>query len=186
MVDSANVEVTATDNKSDDYIGVSTSYLDGESVYDSLKKKSSIDFPEFKSTLFPDYGQKVEEVDNNFDEIMTEAQDKINENLLKEEQMQREAEALLASLGIDLGDIKPTIKAEDAMLGLSNRVSTSYNANPVIEEKNEEVPEKVEVVVPKDELETTKIYSPSRDDLKSSLKIDSVKKSILKQIKEYR
>ena len=80
---------------------------------------------------------------------MTEAQDKIQENLLKEEQMQREAEALLASLGIDLNSITVT---SDSIESINN---TLYN-------------------------------EPSRDELKASLRIDSVKKSILRRLKEYR
>ena len=69
------------------------------------EKKSSIDFPVFKSSLFPTYHNEKPEVNNNFNQIMDEAQTKLRDNMLKEEQMQREAEALLASLGIDLGDI---------------------------------------------------------------------------------
>ena len=80
---------------------------------------------------------------------MAKGQDKIQENLLKEEQMQREAEALLASLGIDLGSITVS---NDSMESINK---TLYN-------------------------------EPSRDELKASLKIDSVKKDILKKIKEYR
>ena len=80
---------------------------------------------------------------------MTAGKDKIQENLLKEEQMQREAEALLASLGIDLGSITVTSNS--------------------IESINE-----------------TLYDGPSRDELKSSLKIDSVKKNILRKLKEHR
>ena len=66
----------------------------------------------FKSSLFPDYHKEVKVVENNFHEIMEEAQDKMSENMLKEEQMQREAEALLASLGIDLGSVKTSKPVE--------------------------------------------------------------------------
>ena len=111
--------------------------------------KKSIDFPVFRSSLFPNYNKKVSTVENNFQEIMTAGKDKIQENLLKEEQMQREAEALLASLGIDLGSIKVTSNS--------------------IESINE-----------------TLYDGPSRDELKSSLKIDSVKKNILRKLKEHR
>ncbi len=158
--------------------------LEGESVYDTLKKKGNMDFPEFKTTLFPEYGQQVAEVENNFDEIMSQAQDKINENLLKEEQMQREAEALLASLGIDIGNIKPTINTDNggggsvertqAVLTQQDGMQATESSHMVDELNTEETQEEV-----------TK-YRPSRDELKASLKIDSVKKSILKQIKEYR
>ena len=111
--------------------------------------KKSIDFPVFRSSLFPNHNRKIEQVENNFDEIMTKGQDKIQENLLKEEQMQREAEALLASLGIDLSSINVTSSSIDSI------GATLYN-------------------------------EPSRDELKASLKIDSVKKSILRKLKEYR
>ncbi len=104
-------------------------------------KKKKLDYPVFKSSLFPDYHKEIKAVENNFHEIMEEAQDKMSESMLKEEQMQREAEALLASLGIHLDDVK-TSKPE-----------------------------------PK---------GTSRDELKASLKIDSVKKNLLKRLKEYR
>ena len=80
---------------------------------------------------------------------MTEAKDKIQENNKKEEQMLKEAEALLASLGIDLGSVAPT--------------TTSYA-----------------------QINETLYEGPSRDELKASLKIDSVKKNILNKLKEYR
>ena len=170
-------------------IGVSASYgdsLNGESVYNSLKSQSNLDFPEFKTTLFPDYGQEVVEVENNFREVMSEAQDKINENLIKEEQMQREAEALLASLGIDIGNIKPTIKPEYTSLEYGKTIENSESLQ--VDTKNE-VEEPVQEVYEQPSEETQEVenkYSPSRDELKASLKIDSVKKNILKHIKEHR
>ena len=112
-------------------------------------EKKKLDFPIFKSSLFPDYHKKVKVVENNFNEIMEEAQDKMTENMQKEEQMQREAEALLASLGISMDAIPTTPKAEV---------------------KEEQPVQK----------------GPSRDELKASLKIDSVKKNLLKRVKEYR
>ena len=112
-------------------------------------EKKKLDFPVFKSSLFPDYHKEVKVVENNFNEIMEEAQDKMTENMQKEEQMQREAEALLASLGISMDAIPTTPKAE----------------------VKEEQPVQKE---------------PSRDELKASLKIDSVKKNLLKRVKEYR
>lgn len=112
-------------------------------------KKKKLDFPVFKSSLFPDYHKEVKVIENNFNEIMEEAQDKMTENMQKEEQMQREAEALLASLGISIDSIPTTPKAE---------------------EKEEQPVQK----------------GPSRDELKASLKIDSVKKNLLKRVKEYR
>ena len=112
-------------------------------------EKKKLDFPVFKSSLFPDYHKEVKIVENNFNEIMEEAQDKMTENMQKEEQMQREAEALLASLGISIDSIPTTPKAEV---------------------KEEQPVQK----------------GPSRDELKASLKIDSVKKNLLKRVKEYR
>ena len=112
-------------------------------------EKKKLDFPIFKSSLFPDYHKEVKIVENNFNEIMEEAQDKMTENMQKEEQMQREAEALLASLGISIDSIPTTPQAE----------------------KKEEQPVQ---------------KGPSRDELKASLKIDSVKKNLLKRVKEYR
>ena len=112
-------------------------------------EKKKLDFAVFKSSLFPDYHKEVKIVENNFNEIMEEAQDKMTENMQKEEQMQREAEALLASLGISIDSIPTTPQAE----------------------KKEEQPVQ---------------KGPSRDELKASLKIDSVKKNLLKRVKEYR
>ena len=112
-------------------------------------EKKKLDFPVFKSSLFPDYHKEVKAVENHFNEIMEEAQDKMTENMQKEEQMQREAEALLASLGISMDSIPTTPKAEN---------------------KEEQPVQK----------------GPSRDELKASLKIDSVKKNLLKRVKEYR
>ena len=112
-------------------------------------EKKKLDFPVFKSSLFPDYHKEVKIVENNFNEIMEEAQDKMTENMQKEEQMQREAEALLASLGISIDSIPTT---------------------PQAEVKEEQPVQK----------------GPSRDELKASLKIDSVKKNLLKRVKEYR
>ena len=112
-------------------------------------EKKKLDFPVFKSSLFPDYHKETKIVENNFNVIMEEAQDKMTENMRKEEQMQREAEALLASLGISMDAISTTPEAG----------------------KREEQPVQ---------------KGPSRDELKASLKIDSVKKNLLKLVKEYR
>ncbi|MBR3833765.1 MAG: hypothetical protein IKJ73_05580 [Lachnospiraceae bacterium] len=171
--------------KTDSYADVNTGYVDslgGESVYQTLKVKGNLDYPEFKSTLFPEYGQEIVSVENNFDEIMSVAQDKINENLLKEEQMQREAEALLASLGIDLGSIQSTVKPNNANESLYTKVDSVSTFDSVEQTVIAEVEEETTEI----DSQTTNNYSPSRDELKASLKIDSVKKNILKQIKEYR
>ena len=123
-----------------------------EQEIDSMFKvppKKKLDYPVFKSSLFPDYHNEEPEIENNFSEILQEAQDKIHENILKEEEMQREAEALLASLGIDLGNI----------------TVTSDNMDDVNEAFDD---------------------GPSRDELKASLKINSVQKDVLNKLKEYR
>lgn len=87
---------------------------------DIAPKKSNLDFPVFKTDLFPRYN--VVEVENNFNEIMEKAQDKMQANLLKEEQMQREAEALLASLGIDL---TPKKQVENAVHKPGNLINNT-------------------------------------------------------------
>ena len=110
--------------------------------YERIRKKN-IDFPVFKSSLFPSYKKEVDSVNNNFQEIMSEAKEKMTSNNLKEEQMMRDAELLLASLGIDLNSVQSTV---DSQIN----------------------------------------DGPSRDELKASLKIDSVKKDILKRLKDYR
>ncbi len=160
----------------------SSNPLEGESVYSTLQQKGKLDYPEFKSSLFPEIGESIVSVENNFNEIMTEAQDKINENLLKEEQMQREAEALLASLGIELDFSSPVTNVSSITQNSANTVQSN-----VFAEKNRvTIPEEVEEQISEETFEAVKKYCPSRDELKASLKIDSVKKNILKQIKEYR
>lgn len=156
--------------------------MKNESVYESIKNNNGYEYPEFKTTLFPEYGKDVVEVENNFNEIMTKAQDKINENLMKEEQMQREAEALLASLGIDLGSISSGTKPEPRMNISKGSVGVSASNGAVADTSVEK--EYISDVFESTADQTN--YSPSRDELKASLKIDSVKKSILKHIKEYR
>ncbi|MCM1082190.1 MAG: hypothetical protein NC428_01805 [Clostridium sp.] len=90
---------------------------------DIASKKSNLDFPVFKTDLFPEY--HVVEVENNFDEIMEKAQDKLQANLLKEEQMQKEAEALLASLGIDYGSVTPKQQVEKAIHKPDNPINNT-------------------------------------------------------------
>lgn len=87
---------------------------DNDMLFQEQPKKE-LDYPVFRSSLFPDYHNDAEDVENNFDEIMHEAQDKIQKNILKEEQMLREAESLLASLGIEMEDIVTTSDSYDNM-----------------------------------------------------------------------
>ncbi len=144
---------------------------DRDTIFANVKK-NTMDFPVFKTNLFPEYNKDIVEVENNFNEIMNQAQDKINENLIKEEQMQREAEALLASLGISLDDVKPSPNIKPASATGVTQTVVSVPTEKAVEEP------KVE--------EHINQFRPSRDELKSSLKIDSVKKDILKRLKEYR
>jgi hypothetical protein len=107
--------------------------------------------------LFPDYNNEREEVSNNFDEVMDEAQHKMRDNILKEEQMQREAEILLASLGISLDDIK----VSDSDKGEMEENMFAMQTNP-----NQE--------------------KMSREELKKTIQIDDRKKDILRRLKEFR
>ena len=69
----------------------------------------------FRSSLFPNYHNDKPEVENNFNEIMSDSQSKISENFEKEAQLQKETEALLASLGIDLGSTKSTVTSTSSI-----------------------------------------------------------------------
>ncbi|MDO5127503.1 MAG: hypothetical protein Q4D54_07130, partial [Eubacteriales bacterium] len=125
-------------------------------------KKNSLEFPVFRSSLFPEYHNNEEHViENHFEEIMEKEHSKLQENLQKEEQMQKEAEALLASLGIDLSSVGSTKNQTGKVMGTKDEAS--------------------EIVRP-----TILNKGPSRDELKSSLKIDSTKREILRKLKEYR
>jgi hypothetical protein len=57
--------------------------------------------------------------------MMDEAQSKIRDNMLREEEMQREAEMLLASLGISLDDI--SVDVPDNITEGNDEVRTGYN-----------------------------------------------------------
>jgi hypothetical protein len=114
------------------------------------------DYPVFRSSLFPDYNNERQEVSNNFDEMMDEAQSKMHDNMLKEEQMQREAEQLLASLGINLDDIQPSVSGNDE--AVFSDLEMALDAKTVI----------------------------SRDELMKLIQIDDRKKDILRKLKEFR
>ena len=93
-------------------------------------KEKKLDFPVFRSSLFPDYHNDKPVVENNFNEIMSDSQSKISENFEKEAQLQRETEALLASLGIDLGSTQ-----KSNMGSFNNRLDVSSEKTSSISRK---------------------------------------------------
>ena len=76
----------------------------GISGFDGILKASPKggDYPEFSSSLFPGLGRGTVEIKNDFDEVAKKESEKLDEQLKKEEEMQKQAEELLASLGIKL------------------------------------------------------------------------------------
>lgn len=59
-------------------------------------------FPKFKNALFDNLDKDYSSVQNNFGNVAKEKQDRLDASLEEEERMQREAEDLIRSLGIDL------------------------------------------------------------------------------------
>ena len=88
--------------------------LEKEKIKNENREKK-LEFPVFRSSLFPNYHNDKPEVENNFNEIMSDSQSKISENFEKEAQLQKETEALLASLGIDLGSTKSTVTSTSSI-----------------------------------------------------------------------
>ncbi len=70
--------------------------------YDYGASNMSFDFPEFKTDLFPGLSKKEEIIENNFDEVASKQKEELDARLLEEEKKMREAEELLASLGIKI------------------------------------------------------------------------------------
>ena len=62
----------------------------------------SIDFARFGSDLFPGLNKQEIKVENRFNEVIKTESEKLDEGLKEEEAKLKEAEALLASLGIKL------------------------------------------------------------------------------------
>ena len=62
----------------------------------------SIDFSKFGSDLFPGLSKEEVKVENKFNEVIKTEGEKLDEGLKEEEAKLKEAEALLASLGIKL------------------------------------------------------------------------------------
>ena len=150
--------------------------LEREKIKQENKEKK-LDFPVFKSSLFPNYHNDTPKVENNFNEIMNDSMTKIDENFEKEAKLMRETEELLASLGISFDD-KTVVKNDKPEKNANEQVTNQK----VVNEKgiNREIkPEKQEVV---DEYNKR----VSRKELKESLKIDNDKKNILRKMKEYR
>ena len=79
---------------------------DGESIIDTFDdygvSNKSFDFPEFKTDLFPGLMKNEEVIENNFDEVASKQKEELDARLLEEEKKMREAEELLASLGIKI------------------------------------------------------------------------------------
>ena len=67
-----------------------------------VESSTGLDFPEFKNTLFPDLDKEEHVIVNKFNDVAKEQEEKLSQRLLEEERMQREAEELLKSLGIDI------------------------------------------------------------------------------------
>ena len=72
-----------------------------ETVEESADTKTD-DYPKFTSSLFPDLNKEKKEVKNEFDDVVKSESDKLEERLRKEAELQKQAEELLASLGIKL------------------------------------------------------------------------------------
>ena len=61
-----------------------------------------MDFRRFSSDYFPGMSTQENEMHNRFEDVMKTESEKLDEGLKEEEAKLREAEALLASLGIKL------------------------------------------------------------------------------------
>ncbi|MBQ8950300.1 MAG: hypothetical protein IJ065_03915 [Eubacterium sp.] len=70
--------------------------------YDYGVSDRAFDFPEFKTDLFPGLSKNEEIIENNFDEVASKQKEELDARLLEEEKKMREAEELLASLGIKI------------------------------------------------------------------------------------
>ncbi len=81
--------------------------VESEVVYEGepepayLMVKPRFEFPEFKTDLFPTVRNDFE-IENKFDDIVNEKQSELDAKLKAEDDKMREAQELLASLGIDI------------------------------------------------------------------------------------
>ncbi|MBQ6230475.1 MAG: hypothetical protein IJJ74_05090 [Eubacterium sp.] len=71
-----------------------------EKTVEEITETAADDYPKFSSSLFPE--KEVKEVKNDFDDVVKSESNKLEEQLKKEEELQRQAEELLKSLGINL------------------------------------------------------------------------------------
>ena len=74
---------------------------EGEPEPAYLMVKPRFEFPEFKTDLFPTVRNDFE-IENKFDDIVNEKQSELDAKLKAEDEKMREAQELLASLGIDI------------------------------------------------------------------------------------
>lgn len=90
-----------------------------ENIFDNQEdifSRKNLDFPVFKTSLFPDYNRDEPPVIQPSSKPKVEIdEEKINENLKKEEDLLNETDKLLARLGIELGT------------NYSSRISTFYD-----------------------------------------------------------
>lgn len=76
--------------------------VSSEEALHKVDNKDSLGYPEFKSSLFDVKKDDEEKSDNDFDALAKKESEKLEEKLRMEEEMQRQAEKLLESLGIKL------------------------------------------------------------------------------------
>ena len=76
--------------------------VSSEEALHKVDNKDSLGYPEFKSSLFDVKKDNEEKSDNDFDTLAKKESEKLEEKLRMEEEMQRQAEKLLESLGIKL------------------------------------------------------------------------------------
>ncbi len=103
------IEETATDQIEENDVDKSDESSEKFSVFDKYKDLSyeveetgGMAFPKFRNTLFPDIDKEEHVIVNKFDDVAKAEEEKLKQRLLEEERMQREAEELLKSLGIDI------------------------------------------------------------------------------------
>ncbi len=119
--------------------------LKAEEKTENKLYRRNIDFPVFKTSLFPDYNRDNPPVytppKKTVDDEVSDEQEKIKENLKKEEDLLSETDRLLARLGIELGtdyhsDVDFETEPHDRM-NARNSVQTSYTEEKAdMEDKN--------------------------------------------------
>ena len=81
--------------------GGTADVYEGETEPAYLMVKPRFEFPEFKTDLFPAVRQNFD-IENKFDDIVNEKQSELDAKLKAEDEKMREAQELLASLGIEI------------------------------------------------------------------------------------